>query len=60
MSKCIPYIAVLLLQVSVVPIAEYEKPEGQLLKPGSRKSRKKELYKPRGLTAQASATPVAA
>ena len=48
------------IQVSVLPITEYEKPEGQQLKPGSRKSRKKELYKPRGLTAQAAAEPVAA
>jgi len=38
------------LQVSVVPHEEYTKPEGQQLKPGSRKSRKKELYSPRNPT----------
>jgi hypothetical protein len=36
-----------MLQVKVVPFAEYEKPEGQRMQPGSRKARRKEQYPPR-------------
>ena len=38
-------------QVMIVPAEEYLIPEGQQVKPGSRKSRRKELYQPRGLAA---------
>jgi hypothetical protein len=37
------------VQVSVVPVEEYVVPEGQQVKEGSRKMRRKELYKPRAL-----------
>lgn len=39
-------------RVSVIPFEEYTRPEGNTLKPGSRKSRRKEQYPPRALLAE--------
>lgn len=49
-----------LAQVSVIPFEDYTRPEGNTLKPGSRKSRRKEQYPPRALAAQSEADLVAA
>jgi len=42
-------------EVSVIPFEEYERPAGQQMKPGSRKSRRKEQYPPRALLRAAAA-----
>ena len=38
-------------QVMIVATEDYQIPEGQQVKPGSRKMRRKEMYQPRALTA---------
>ncbi len=38
-------------QVMIVATEDYQIPEGQQVKPGSRKMRRKEIYQPRALTA---------
>ncbi len=48
------------LQVNIIPFAEYQVPEGNLVKEGSRKSRKREQYPPRAQMREQLQSPVPA